>query len=345
MKNRYWSSSVLTLVMVCACALLVVRAQQPGAPAKKQPPQDKNAPPVSQDQQEGSVITTIVRLPVTVMDKDTNRFITSLNAEDFEILEDKVRQKIESFRPISELPLDVAVLMDTSNSVRPKLKFEKSAATSFIETVLKSRNDRALFVSFDSEIELHQDFTNKLDLLSKAIDKVKAHGATRLYDAVYRVCEEKMSASPGRRRAMVVITDGEDTESERNLKDAIDFAQRSETTVFVISTKAGGFFGVEAGTIDTKEDKDLKRLAEETGGRAFFTGNVLELERSFSAIATELRSQYLISYAPANENFDGKFRKIEVRLPGHKNLRIRARDGYTAVPRNVRAGLKMPGGQ
>lgn len=331
--------------MVCACALLVARAQLPGAPAKNQPPQDKNAPPVSQDPQEKPITTAIVRLPVTVLDKDTNRFITSLNAEDFEILEDKVRQRIESFRPISELPLDVAVLMDTSNSVRPKLKFEKSAATSFIETVLKSRHDRALFVSFDSEIELHQDFTNRLDLLSKAIDKVKAHGATRLYDAVYRVCEEKMSASPGRRRAMVVITDGEDTESERTLKAAIDFAQRSETTVFVISTKAGGFFGVEAGTVDAKEDKDLRQLAAETGGRAFFTGNVLELERSFSAIATELRSQYLISYTPANENFDGKFRKIEVRLPGHKHLRIRARDGYTAVPRNIRAGLKMPGGQ
>jgi Ca-activated chloride channel family protein len=342
MKNRYRLSSSLMLVVVSICSFAVVRAQQPGAPAKTQTPPDRNVPPVQEPQEKNPDIrTVIVRLPVTVMDKDTNKFITTLKVEDFEIFEDKVKQKIESFRPISELPLDVAVLMDTSNSVRPKLKFEKSAAISFIETVLRSRNDRALFVSFDSEVELHQDFTNKLDLLSKAIDKVKAHGATRLYDAIYRVCEEKMFATPGRRRTMVVITDGEDTESERTLKEAIDFAQRSETTVFVISTKAGGFFGVGAGTVDTREDKDLKRLAEETGGRAFFTGNVLELERSFSAIATELRSQYLISYTPGNENFDGKFRRIEVKLPGHRNLRIRAREGYTAVPGNIRAGLKL----
>jgi Ca-activated chloride channel family protein len=335
MKNRFWLSFCLTLVTLAVCGLFAASAQQ-------QTPQktDPNAP-ASQEQQERPIPTYLVRLPVTVTDKDTNRFVTTLKKEDFEVSEEKVRQTIDDIRSVSDLPIDIAVLMDTSNSVRPKLKFEKTAAISFIETVLKSRNDRALFVSFDSEIELHQDFTNKLDLLSKAIDKVRAQGATRLYDAVSRVCEEKMFASPGRRRAMVVITDGEDTESQRGLKDAIDLAQRSETTVFVISTKAGGFFGVEAGTVDSGEDKDLKKLAEETGGRAFFTGNVLELERSFSTIATELRSQYLITYYPLNENFDGKFRKIEVKLPGYKNLRIRARDGYVAVPPNVRAGLKL----
>jgi Ca-activated chloride channel family protein len=204
--------------------------------------------------------------------------------------------------------------------------------------MLSSRKDRALFATFDSEVELHQDFTNRIDLLSKAIDKVKARGETRLYDAVYRVCEEKMAAIQGRRRAMVIIiTDGEDTISERTLKEAIDIAQRSETVIFVISTKAGGFFGVEAGTVDRKEDKELKRIAEETGGRAFFTGAVIELEKSFTAIANELRSQYMVAYSPSNDKFDGKFRQIEVRLPGHKDLRIRAKKGYTAVPRTVSA--------
>ena len=307
--------------------------QQPRPPAKKPTPGEKTDP-----QDPGQIVTetTNVRLAISVVDKN-NRFIVALKQADFQIFEDGVMQRIESFKPESDLPLDVAVLMDTSNSVKPKLKFEKDASVSFLYTMLQSRRDRALFVTFDSEIDLHQDFTNRVDLLSQAIDKVKARGETRLYDAVYSVCEEKMFASPGRRRAMVIITDGEDTISERTLKDAIDIAQRSETTIFAISTKAGGFFGVEAGTVDRREDKDLKRLAEDTGGRAFFTGQVIELERSFSAIAKELRSQYLIAYSPTNEKFDGKFRAVEVRLPEYKDLRVRSKKGYAAVPRTVTA--------
>lgn len=307
--------------------------QDPGKPAQSpsQQKQDDVAP--------GQISTTTVnvRLPVTVVDGKSGRFIVDLKQGDFEISEDKTQQRIESFLPQSDLPLDVAVLMDTSNSVKPKLKFERDAAISFLYTMLESRKDRALFATFDSEVELHQDFTNRLDLLTKAIDGVKAQGETRMYDAIYSVCEEKMAASPGRRRAMVIITDGEDTVSEHILKDAIDIAQRSETTVFVISTKAGGFFGVEGGTVDRREDKDLRKLAEETGGRAFFTGQVIELERSFSAIAKELRSQYLIAYSPTNEKFDGKFRAVEVRLLNIKDLRLRTKKGYTAVPRTVSA--------
>jgi len=279
-----------------------------------------------------STVTVNVRLPITVSDNRTGRFIVDLKQEDFTILEDNEPQRIESFLPQTELPLDVAVLMDTSNSVKPKLKFEKDAAVSFLQTMLTSRRDRALFATFDSEIELHQDFTNRLDLLTRAIDRVKAAGETRLYDAIYQVCEEKMFASSGRRRAMVIISDGDDTISDKQLDDAIDLAQRSETVVFVISTKAGGFFGVQGGTVARREDKNLKRLAEDTGGRVFFTAEVIELERSFTRIAIELRSQYILSYSPSNEKFDGKFREIEIRLPNHKNLRIRAKRGYAAIP-------------
>jgi Ca-activated chloride channel family protein len=165
---------------------------------------------------------------------------------------------------------------------------------------------------------------------------VKARGETRLYDAVYSVCEEKMFATAGRRRVMVIITDGEDTISERTLSQAIDIAQRSETTIFAISTKSGGFFGVQAGMVDRREDKDLKKLAEETGGRAFFASQVIELERSFSAISLEVRSQYQIAYEPTNDKFDGKFRAIEVKLKD-KDLKIRAKKGYTALPRAAAA--------
>lgn len=329
---------LVTRILSCCVLLglgagiaLHARAQQSQPPKKQTPKKDDPQDP-------GQIVTetTNVRLAVSVVDKNA-RYVTTLKETDFEVYEDGVLQKIESFRPESDLPLDVAVLMDTSNSVKPKLKFEKDAAVSFLYTMLQSRRDRALFATFDSEVELHQDFTNRIDLLSQAIDKVKARGETRLYDAVYSVCEEKMFATTGRRRAMVIITDGEDTVSEHVLKDAIDIAQRSETTVFAISTKAGGFFGVEGGTVDRREDKDLKKLAEETGGRSFFTGQVIELERSFSAIAKELRSQYLIAYSPTNEKFDGRFRAIEVRLLNTKDLRLRTKKGYTAVPRIVSA--------
>ena len=341
MKKRHWLNGCALLAFVVCGGLIAVSAQQPQnaqpqRPKSQQKPDEKKPAVDKQETLDPGQIKTItinVSLPVTITDKN-NRFVVDLKETDFTIIEDKAPQTIIKFDPQSNLPLDVAMLMDTSNSVKPKLKFEKDAAYSFLETVLKYRQDRALFATFDSQVELHQDLTNRLDLLTKAIDKVKAQGGTRMYDAIYNVCEQKMMAttSTGRRRAMVVITDGEDTESERELQETIDIAQRSETTIFVISTKAGGFFGVQAGTVDRREDKELKRLAEETGGRAFFTAEVIELEKSLTTIARELRSQYMISYQPSNENYDGKPRRIEVKLPNHKDLRIRTKSGYTPLP-------------
>ncbi|HZF40710.1 MAG TPA: VWA domain-containing protein [Blastocatellia bacterium] len=338
MKKRRWLNGCPLIVFALFFGLAVVDAQQP-KPGPKQGDKNKPANGGSQDPTNPGQIKQIifnVRLPITVSDKN-NRFVVDLKESDFEIIEDKTPQAIISFNPLSNLPLDVAMLMDTSNSVKPKLKFERDAAYSFLETVLKFRQDRALFATFDSQVELHQDLTNRLDLLTKAIDKIKAQGGTKMYDAVYSVCEEKMMSGAviGRRRVMVVITDGEDTESERTLQDAIDIAQRSETTVYVISTKAGGFFGVQAGTVDRREDRDLKRLAEETGGRAFFTAEVIELEKSLTQITRELRNQYMIAYQPTNENYDGKERRIEVKLPNHKGLKVRTKTGYKATPRGV----------
>lgn len=327
-------SACLLIAAAVASGRITVRAQTPSPqPPKTQSKQDDKTKPTGESQDQAIIERTVnVRLPITITEggKGT-RFVVDLKQEDFEVYEDKVLQNIISFVAQSDLPLDVAVLIDTSNSVKPKLKFEKDAAVSFLQTMLSSRKDRALFATFDSQVELHQDFTNRVDLLTKAIDKVKAQGETRMYDAIYSVCEEKMS-TPGRRRAMVVITDGEDTVSERELREAIDIAQRTETVIFMISTKAAGFFGVQAGTVDRKEDKELKRLAEETGGRAFFTGEVIELERSFTMIARELRSQYLIAYSPINDKFDNKFRQIEVKLLKNKDLKVRTKRGYTAIP-------------
>lgn len=333
MKKRRWLNGCLLVVFASLFGLAAVDAQQP-KPQQKQGDKNKPADDKQDSVNQERIRTINVSLPVTVSDKN-NSFVVNLNATDFQIIEDKIPQTILSFTPLSNLPIDVAMLMDTSNSVKPKLKFERDAAYSFLETVLKYRQDRALFATFDSQVELHQDLTNRLDLLTKAIDKIKAQGGTRMYDAVYSVCEEKMMSTStlGRRRVMVVITDGEDTESERTLQDAIEIAQHSETTVYVISTKAGGFFGVQAGTVDRKEDKDLKRLAEETGGRAFFTAEVIELEKSLTQITRELRNQYMIAYEPTNINYDGKERRIEVKLPNHKGLKVRTKTGYKAIPR------------
>lgn len=354
MNKRRWLNAravgLLAAAIICfgvSYEMLSASAQQP---PKTQPakPQQKPGEKTKTNEQDKSnpdqlqQITVNVRLAVTVTDSKTGRYVVDLKQSDFEVYEDKTPQEIESFTAQSDLPLDVAVLMDTSNSVKAKLKFEKDAAVSFLQTMLTARKDRALFATFDSEIELHQDFTNRLDLLTKAIDKVKAQGSTKMYDAIYQVCEEKMlaTASVGKRRAMVIITDGEDLASERDLKNAIDIAQRSETIVYVISTKSGGFFGVQGGTVDRKEDKELKKLAEDTGGRAFFTSEVIELERSFSAIARELRSQYLIAYTPTNDKYDGKYRQVEIKLPNYKNLKVRAKTGYVATPPRTVTGAQ-----
>jgi Ca-activated chloride channel family protein len=334
----------LLIALVLFCGLIGIMHPSNAQTQNSQPKQKPGTKPAedSQAEQNLEIRTDNVRLPITVTEGKSNIFVTNLTEEDFEIYEDKVPQKIIAFAQQSNMPLDVAVLMDTSNSVKPKLKFEKDAAASFLETMLATRKDRALLATFDSQVELHQDFTNRLDLLTTAVYKVKAQGETRMYDAIYQVCEEKMAASPGRRRAMVIITDGEDTVSERTLKEVIDIAQRTETVIFAISTKAGGLFGVQMGTVDRKEDKDLKRMTEETGGRAFFTAEVIELEKSLTAIARELRSQYLIAYQPSNENFDGKYRKIEVKLRGKKDLRLRTKTGYNAISSRSQSAKQSP---
>jgi Ca-activated chloride channel family protein len=210
----------------------------------------------------------------------------------------------------------------------------------FIQTVVRPRRDRVLFATFDHQISLRQDFTDKLDLLDHAVFSVKQTGTqTALFDAVWQFCDEKLRSAPGR-RVVVIITDGEDTYSRADLRDAIDIAQRTETTIYAISTK-GGFTGtvggVEMGQVKDRKDRNLSTLAEETGGVAFFTGDMLSLERSFTKISKELRAQYLVTYKPANDRYDGSFRRIDVKLAnGNDGLKIRTKHGYKAIADSVR---------
>ena len=303
-----------------------------GAQTQQQPPA---AAPPTQDETE-RVTARIVRLPISVLDKK-DQPVAGLTRADFQIFEDKVPQQIDFFLDERErLPVFVAVLMDTSSSTAGKLKFEQEAAMNFIHTVIRLRKDKVAFATFDHEVKLRQDFTDKLDLLDRAVYGVKQPGShTSLYDAVYLVCEEKLRNIGSGRRVIVVISDGDDTYSRARLEDAIDIAQRTETTIFAISTKAGlsgSVPGVEAGQVKDEGDKNLVRLAEKTGGKAFFTGDFLELERSFTRIAKELRAQYFVTYRPTNNVYDGRFRRIEVKLaPGRDGLRVRAREGYKAI--------------
>ncbi|MBP9664120.1 MAG: VWA domain-containing protein [Pyrinomonadaceae bacterium] len=315
------------LFALLLCITAVASAQQPSPT----PPGDDTGPTKVFE----------VRLPVTVTDK--KQLITGLGRGDFLVFEDGQPQEVTFFSDEkTNPPVYVGVLMDTSPSTAAKLGFSKEAAANFLYSVVRLRKDKAAFMTFDHEINLVQDFTDKLDLLQRAVDKVKKTGSqTALYDAVWQFTDEKLRNVPGR-RVIVLITDGDDTFSRADLKDAIDLAQRTETTIFGISTKAGFLGtvpGVDAGTVKDRGDRTLTELCEQTGGEAFFTGDMLALEKAFKKISDELRTQYLITYRPADQSYDGRTRKIEVRLADKDKAgryKLRTKASYRAI----RDGLK-----
>ncbi|HZH32762.1 MAG TPA: VWA domain-containing protein [Pyrinomonadaceae bacterium] len=340
--------TALYTLLFAACALvsgaLVFDASVSAQDAAQQPPRQQTpaAPrptaatpaPEQDDQQGGRVLIREVQLPITVFDKKEQP-VAGLKASDFLIFEDKQPQQIVSFRDESAgTPIYVAVLMDISSSAAAKLRFEKESAKDFLYRVVRVRKDKAAFATFDEEVNLLQDFTDRLDKLDTAVDSVKKPGTTTaLYDAVWRMCDEKMRGVTGR-RVVVLITDGTDTSSRARLEEAIEMAQRTETMIFAISTKSGFSStvpGVEAGTVKDEDDKRLDRLADATGGKAFFIGDRLELERAFTRVARELRGQYIATYRPTNKNYDGSYRRIEVKLAAKRDgLKVRTRRGYTA---------------
>lgn len=337
--NRLFCS--LLIILSGLSLIFISAAAQNPKPSPQRPATPAATPDPNQDKPEIIDIRR-VRLPITVTDKK-GQFVSGLTANDFLILEDKVPQKIDSFtsEENNNLPLYVGVLMDTSPSTAAKLKFEQESAMNFIQTVVRPRRDRVLFATFDHEITLRQDFTDRLELLDRAVYAVKKTGdQTALYDAIWQFCDQKMRSAQGR-RALVIITDGRDTYSRADINDAIDIAQRTETTIFAISTKAGllsTVVGVEAKTVKDSADKALDRMCDETGGAAFFSGDMLSLERSFTKISKELRSQYLITYRPTNDKYDGSYRRVEVKLTGGQNMKLRTKKGYKAVADSVRTG-------
>ncbi|MBK6313559.1 MAG: VWA domain-containing protein [Blastocatellia bacterium] len=284
-----------------------------------------------QDDDQTQIEALEVFLPVMVFDKK-GEFVPGLQRQNFRVFEDGVEQQITSFDAPTQLPLNIALLIDTSSSVKRKLKFEKEAAAAFVMSILERSVDRALLATFDSVVTLHVDFSRDSGDLTRSIDTIKAGGNTRLYDAIYRVCEEKMAQlPPGTRPVMLVITDGADVGSDRSLDEAIAMAQRTSVTIFGISTR--NYSDINAGTTRGSVDKDLEKLCEQTGGRTFLPYQRIELERAFAGVRTLLRNQYVIYYEPKNQVRDGKYRKIEVKTENiDRKADIRAKAGYFAVP-------------
>lgn len=275
-------------------------------------------------QQPATTIRTEVALVNVVLSAVDRRgqFIGGLKAEDFEIFENRQRQKIEYFSDLSresEIPLTIALLIDTSGSVKNKLDLEKKTAEQFFRDVLRKHRDLALIIQFDSEVNLVQDFTQDQDRLIKALNSLQAGNSTSLYDAIYLAAEERLKEETGR-RVIVVITDGDDTSSKMPKEEAIEAAQRIDALIYGIGVR--GEFGANFSV--------LKKFADETGG-VFFSpqARASEIQSAFKAIGEDLNGQYSLGYTPTNTKKDGSFRSIEVRCR-ISGIRVRARKGYYA---------------
>jgi Ca-activated chloride channel homolog len=253
------------------------------------------------------------------------KFVRDLNQNDFNILDDhKPPQAILNFRRETDLPLHLGLLVDVSGSVDARFDFEQTAATSFLQHTLRAGFDKAFIIGFNSHSQMAQDYTDNVQLLSIGVHKLHDGGGTALYDAVYHACKEKfLKDRPDHpvRKAIVIVSDGEDNQSEFSKAQAIEMAQRSEVIIYAISTDDSGLV--------MRGDKVLEQLAEATGGRAFFPFKMKDVTHSFAAIEDELRSQYVVSYKPANFDADGRYRSIEISTL-KKDLQVRARKGYFA---------------
>jgi VWFA-related protein len=262
-----------------------------------------------------------VNVLVTVTDKKTGRFIKELTRDHFQIFEDGILQEITNFSRQTDLPLTIALCVDTSSSVKLKLKFEKEAAVDFLFTIMRPK-DKALLAEFDTGVTLLHDFTSNPNDLITEIKNLRAGGGTSLYDAIYLVSEQKMLYEQGR-RTMVVLSDGADLTSTHSFNDALRMSQMAEVSIYALSTTR---FGAD---IDHEGDNALKQLAEATGGRVFFPYSTAQLSKSFMEIQDELRSQYNIAYVPGNTAKDGSYREIRVKVD-YDDINLRHRMGYYA---------------
>lgn len=321
--------------LLCLAALLlglsqVLTAQLPGqSPSPYVSPAASPLPEPGPDQGSDSVLTIRKRVDeVNVLFIATDKrgkFVRNLNQSDFAILDDhKPPQSVVNFRRETDLPIELGLLLDTSGSVNSRFAFEQQAAVGFLQETLRPSFDRAFVMGFSGSGRISQDFTDNVKLLETAVHGLRNGGGTALYDAIYRACHDKLvkqRSDRPTRRAIVVISDGEDNQSDVSRAQAIEMAQRSEVIIYAISTDDSGLV--------LRGDRSLQQLADATGGRAFFPYKMKDVSRAFGSIEDELRSQYVVSYRPADFDADGRYRSIEI-TSLKKDLQVRARKGYYA---------------
>ena len=276
-------------------------------------------------------ITTIrkrvdeVNVVFTVTDK-RDHFVKDLTENDFRVVDDsKPALSIRSFSRQTNLPLRVGLLIDASNSVRDRFKFEQEAAIEFLNQIIRPKYDKAFVIGFDTTPEVTQDFTDSPEQLSNGVRMLRAGGGTAMYDAIYFACRDKLMKEDNgvmaTRRAIILLSDGEDNQSRVSREEAVEMAQRAEVIIYAISTNTSG--------LKLRGDKVLEHFAEETGGKAFFPFKIEDVANAFTEISDELRSQYAVAYKPADFTADGKYRSIQI-IADNKKYHVRARKGYYA---------------
>ena len=331
---RPWGFGISAFALAAALLVTALPAQQPATspaqPAAATPAQQPGSQPAVPSGADVSAPTikvgvNEVNLIFTVTDKH-GRYIPNLQLHDFALLDDqKAPERVNSFHQQINLPLRVGILIDTSTSIHSRFKFEQQAAQEFLLQILKARSDRAFVMGFDVTPTLTADWTKDLDALENGVNRLSPGGGTALYDAVYTACRDKLlDQSRGQepvRKALILLSDGDDNQSRVYLSEAIKMCQRSETIIYSISTNWTPSRG--AG------DNVMSQLAGDTGGQVFFPPSVEEVSTSFKDIEEELRSQYALTYTPADFKNDGAFRTIYLYC-NDRRYQVRARKGYFA---------------
>jgi VWFA-related protein len=311
-------------------------AQTPALPSKAEPPVPGNLGTVPQATNSGqngqtdgnfTIRTNVneVNLIFTVTDKH-GRFIQNLQQRDFALLDDqKAPAQVFNFIQQTNLPLRVGILIDASTSIRQRFEFEQSAAIQFLQQVVRPQTDQAFVMGFDVTSYVTQNYTNDQDKLETGITKLRPGGGTALFDAVYTACRDQLLKVPNQqtavRKALVVISDGDDNQSRAYPDDAIKMCQRADTIIYAISTNVS--------PSRDRGDDVLNKMAQATGGLAFFPKRLEDMSGSFHDIEEELRSQYSLAYRPADFRLDGAFRSIYL-IALDRRYMVRAKKGYFA---------------
>jgi VWFA-related protein len=330
-------SAVKTAKPPAAQAPPAATAQEPAPtrPTADPPAQDPAPPhpPASEPQfpdeltPEETIVTRVreANFVFAVFDK-RGRYIKDLKKDQFTVLDNRQRvPALTSFTAESNLPLRVGVMIDASSSVRGEFKFEQEAAIEFLNQIVKPR-DQAFVVSFDDVTHVEQDFTANTEKLTQAVHRIRPGGGTALFDAIYQVCRDVIMKRPERasvRRAIILLSDGDNQTSRLTMTEAIEMAQRAEVIIYAINTETG----TRGGQRGSRGAKILEAIAQATGGKVFYPFRVEELANAFNDIQDELRSQYSLSFRPMVA--DGTFHSIEI-IPPDKKYKVRTRKGYFA---------------